>query len=69
MNSLYRENRPDISEGNCNPNDETCWTRTLRRVGTFLGITRKKRSSSPSPQRSSSNKTVITSKTRKQKKD
>ena len=69
VNSLYRENRPDISEGICDPNDQTCWTRTLRRVGTFLGITRKKRSSSPSPQRSSSNKRVITSKTRKNKKD
>lgn len=61
VNSLYRENRPDISEGNCDPNDDTCWTRTLRRVGTIFGFTRK-RGRSISPERSSS-------KTRKQKKD
>jgi hypothetical protein len=61
VNSLYREIRPDISEGNCDPNDDTCWTRTLQRVGTFLGFTRK-RGRSIIPERSSS-------KTRKQKKD
>ena len=68
VNSLYRENRTSRSEGNCGPNDETCWTRTLRRVGTFLGLTRKrsrspsssqtrKRSRSTSPQRNSIGKT------------
>ena len=61
VNSLYRENRPSISEGNCDPNDETCWTRTLKRVGNLFGITRK-RSRSTSPQRNSSS-----SKTRKRK--
>ncbi len=59
--SLYREIRPDISEGNCDPNDDTCWTRTLQRVGTLLGFTRK-RGRSISPERSSS-------KTRKQKQE
>jgi hypothetical protein len=59
--SLYRENRPDISEGNCDPNDKRCWTTTLKRVGTFFGITgTRKRGRSISPERSSS-------KTRKQK--
>jgi hypothetical protein len=59
--TLYRENRPDISEGNCDPNDKTCWTTTLKRVGTFFGITgTRKRGRSISPERSSS-------KTRKQK--
>jgi hypothetical protein len=75
MDSLYRENRPDISEGNCEPNNETCWTRTIRRVGTFLGITRKRgRSQSSSSQtrkrsRSTSPQINSISKTRKQKKD
>ena len=55
-NTLYKKIRQD---GDCDPNDETCWTRTLRRVGDLFGFTRKKRS------RESSS----ISKTRKQKRE
>jgi hypothetical protein len=71
--SSYRQDNPYISKDDCDPNNETCLTRTIRRVGTIFGFPRKrgrsqsssqtrKRSRSRSPQRNSS-------KTRKQKKD
>jgi hypothetical protein len=66
--SSYREDNPYISKDDCDPNNDTCWTRTMRRVGTMFGFTRnrrpspsssqtRKKSPSTSPQRNSSSKT------------
>jgi hypothetical protein len=73
VNSLYRENRPDISEGNCDPNDDTCWTRTMKRLGSIFGFTRNRRPSPSSSQTRKRGRSISpersSSKTRKQKKD
>jgi hypothetical protein len=55
VNSLYREKEtPVVSESICGPNDETCWKRTLQRVGDLFRFTRKL-GPSTTPQRSIKN--------------